>query len=375
MVVREQMKRKFLMTFMALTLAANMMACGSADSKSEEVENQTAVEAESTVAMAETDVAMPELDELMAELDVAMAETVTAEEATEAVDSKFDVEITNPVIVDEEGVKVTCLGLNEETSALRVKVENNNPDNKKVLFCVKSLRLNGMGYNTRTGAGKSLIDGDDSGMAGTNAIYEIQIDKEEYEKCYDNLGVDESERMLYTIDMDYTLQIGSSSEEELKNVVLKTDNYVENFIDTYLTGFQLCTAIEDERIAEAVDSLTYVMKEGLDVYYKMVEDGFVIVLKNTSDNLLVCTDGILIQIGGGDNFDSNYNLGYYDLTEEGYISGNGGIIATKFDKTADDIRKEFEIANDVPVYAYTKVVQVDYELGEMDFYGYQASLN
>lgn len=369
------MKRKFLMTFMALTLAANMMACGSADSKSEEVENQTAVEAESTVAMAETDVAMPELDVLMAELDVAMAETVTAEEATEAVDSKFDVEITNPVIVDEEGVKVTCLGLNEETSALRVKVENNNPDNKKVFFSVGSLRLNGMGYKDQMGAGKSLIDGDESGMAGTNAIYEIQIDKEEYEKCYDNLGVDESERMLYTIDMDYTLQIGSSSEKEVKNVVLKTDNYVENFIDTYLTGFQLCTAIEDERIAEAVDSLTYVMKEGLDVYYKMVEDGFVIVLKNASDNLLVCTDGILILIGGGDHFDSSYKLGYYDLANKGYISGNGGIIATKIDKTADDIRKEFEIANDVPVYAYTKVVEVDYELGEKYFYGYQASIN
>lgn len=395
------MKKKILMGCALLMMAVSMVACGS---KSDSVEEETRRERERDsdesgdsdgesallgqlasligdevplAAVAETKIEEKEEDIRDVEVEATtveetiveetvVEETTVEAEVTAADSDIFNLSIEDPVFYNENGVTLTFDGFENRTiydRVLKIKVENNNPDNKKVCVQIHHVAINNMlSYSWESEW--QLDNEDDEGFLLAGESGEITVSSIQYHPSISGTDIMfyewQQERLeipddkVHTVGIYFNIQIGTDGEGEERTAILKTKNYEEGYLESYygdyVTSVEVPTRMESylwnyEGVSAKDYNINMDGKGIVDIYKKNTESGIVFVLKNT-DEELIYDYSIRFLVNGEDITEVN------DKADNAYVNllmGNGGIDIYEVAATAGEIRSAFEIGNDVPL--------------------------
>lgn len=386
------MKKKILMGCLLCMMAVSMVACAN---ESESMEEETRKERERDSDSDEGSALLGQLASLIgdevplaASVTETKTETVTEEEVVEyaeeevevkedtvelkrtATDSDiFNLKIEEPVFYNENGVTLTYEGFVEEDSdvKLKIKIDNNNTENKKVYVQIHQIAINNILAN-ESGVEYTYMEEEYYVLAGQSDIITPVPDqynyyygdvKEQYTMFYEwqqeRIGIPDNK--VQTVTIEYNVKIGSDGEGEERKAVLKTSNYVEGSLESYYGDY--VTNVELETYMENYIQSNYEDYQGIsvkdynieidgkgiiEIYKKDTESGMVFVLKNTDDEL-VYSYSARMYVNGNDIEELNEA----ENSRAGLLIGNGGIDVYEFSATPEKIRAAFEIPNAVPL--------------------------
>lgn len=384
------MKKKILLAFMLFTMSISVVACGDKSESIDEKETRQEREKDNddsdgksallgklseltgndvplAATVSDEDVAVAVTDEtatveIMTEETVATADEMVAEES-----DVFNLNIDNPVVYSENGVTLTFDGFEKDTSYenvnnIKIKVENNNPDNKKVYVEIHHVTINNMLSDEfvcycEQENGEEFVQAGESTMINVRHSMHLNSDDEYsmfYELQQDRLEVPDNK--IQTIGIYYNIRIGTDSEREERAAILNTSDYKEGYLESfygdYVTSIEVPTAMHyymynyyECAEPEAECNINMDGKGIIEIYKKKTESGTVFVLKNTDEEFINYNHSVM-RVNGEDIRELNEAA---DNTFINMIMGNGGIAVFEFSASADEIRSAYEISNDVPL--------------------------
>lgn len=250
------------------------------------------------------------------------------------------IRVKDNVLFDEEGVKITFEGtrVNNGSAFFSFQQENNNPDNKKLMFGLVSINVNRL--HIKSGASQEMISLHSS---QTDKPYELESGeniKAETQTAYETrdylslmalLGTEVKDFPIECISFDFFVQIGSDGVKDYCSVTLQTDDYNG---DSYMKLY-------GERCGTTHIS-------GIDVYGKYDATGYTVVFLPTEELTGKDSIGAYNLAVNGKKLEKKENT---DLTVPlgmGSVYPTGGI-ALHTSLTEDEIRKSLEIGNSEPL--------------------------
>ena len=279
----------------------------------------------------------------------------------------FDLKIQNPVFFDKDGIKMTFLGADYGSKKARIQLDNNNPDNKIIDFEFSGIRINNVGELDLLSRPKASSESPSYGsncVSGTSFIYEIGLQYEDYDYFNSLLNVNSTNRVIYEYVFDFKIQIGSESEWEEHKIHVLTENYEENYMQTYISDckkYSVLNASTDinsnvqvsDKIMYGVSASTFNLDastsftelNNFDVYHKELADEIAIVFDNNSDtdlDMYNCSKDIYVSVVANDTIYYRTKFTMYGNT----VSSEGGKTVLRLDDTAMGLKKALEISDD-----------------------------
>lgn len=347
------------------------LAAAVAETKTETVAEESVAEVWAEEDIREVEVEPPTMEKNVVEETVVEATTVEAEVAGGNADI-YNLSVAEPVFYNENGVTLTFEGFVEDYSdvALKIRVDNNNPDNKKAHVQIHQIVINNVLANDHSvdyeykNAGNSCAV-----LTGQSDIITAVADQDNpcfwdeseqyhnmfYEWQQERIGIPNNK--VHTVAIEYYVKIGSDSEGEERKVVLKTadyeEGYLESFYGDYIASVELDTHLQ-YYIGSKYDSYRGISKEhyqividnkaNIDIYKKDTGSGTLFIMRNTDDELV---NGYTYSMYvNGENIEHLNNA--FNCSAE-LLIGNGGIDVYELDIQPEEIRAELEIPNDVPL--------------------------
>lgn len=332
--------KKQLAAVLCTVLCATLLLAGCGGGKEEQQETSTYEETDETETEqeepdepeAEPEEEEPEEEpEAEPEEEPEEEETIEEDVDSEASDSPFAFVIDNPVIYDSEGVTVTMDGNwspDNDLMELEFTMDNNNPDNKKVSFNA-TISVDGFNF------GSFNINGLAVGESQTQSARGYLTD---YFKLKEMIDADSLP--LESLSIYYVAQIGSDGEKVPGNTVFSDPTFTDAaFAQIY--GDKV-GEFDYSRDNDGISDAT------CEVYVKHTENNYTLIAMKvvTSEDVerTAYYPGIY-SITINDKWCNNYLYGYGS-----YICNNGDMFVSIFD-TPENIRKDMEIPNDVPLEA------------------------
>lgn len=361
------MKRK-IATVLCTALSAVFLIAGCGGEKEAPQVTPSNEETQATVTPSEKP-AEPDPEEESEAEDIEIQEEVPDEDtSSEADNSPFLFEIENPVIYDAEGVTITMDEWKseedyEDRMTWTFSVTNNNPDNKKVSFSVYSIYID----NFEVTSGEFSLDVSNLSVGET-----VTRGREWYVYDYFSFKemIDTVSLPMESLSLYYTVQIGSDGEQVpgvayFKNPELSKDDFVKVY-------------------GNKIDEVDISTSHSLEVYKKHIEkNGYTLItLKLVGDydenNRFVVgwLDGCNIYINDKltKSLKGAYGYGIYGF--EGGLRNRYGddskIMCLVYD-TPENIRKENEISNDVPLEGYISLIVRKYAIYYSDVWEFEDS--
>ena len=326
------MKRK-IATALCTTLSVMFLLVGCGAGKEEQQMPSSNEETEATITPSEKP-SEPESGEESELEDLEIQGEVPDEDANSEADvNPLLFEIENPVIYDAEGVTVTIDEWNLEGDSMKLtcSITNNNPDNKKVTFSASAVIDN---YSDAGNLSfKNIVVGENDIQVAKGSLYG-------YFKFKENIGTESLP--IESLSLYYKVQVGSDGETVLGHTVFKNPEITEdNFQKVY--GDRI-GEFEIDQNHDGIPDIPY------EVYQKHIEKNnyTLITIKpaNDSDNNDLFMDywnaGVFINDIG------DRPVRTVDGNETFFVRSETKMYCYLFD-TPENIRKEFEISNDVPL--------------------------
>lgn len=264
----------------------------------------------------------------------AQEEIIEDDAVPEDNDSPFAFEIEDPVIYDEEGVTVTLdeWNLDGDSLSLTCSMTNNNPDNKKVNFradpIIDDFDPFGTGPYGTISFSNLAVGENDTNTATLDLRYHFQSEE--------TIGIEPLP--INSLSFSYQVQIGSDSEAVLGRTFFKNPEFTEDdFSKVY--GDKI-----DEFECDGYKN-GYLVLFSFEVYLKHTENDYTLITLKRIDNTDCPMSGDLESVNINDK-----QIKPID-TIGGSFCIDGGIKCYVFD-TPENIRKEYEISNDVPLEGY-----------------------
>ena len=299
-------------------------------SKSVENEPEEPVEPEPEVEPEEEE---PEEPAAEPEEESEEEEVIEEDADSEAGDSLFAFEIDDPVIYDSEGVTVTMDGSwdpYKDLMELTFTMDNHNPDNKKVSF-EASIYIDGFYFSRFTISGLA-VDESKTQKAGGYLT--------EYFKLKE--WIDADPVPIESLSINYLVQIGSDGKRVPGSIVFSNPEFTDAAF-TQIYGDKI-DEFDYDRDLDGMSDAT------CEVYVKHMENNYTLITMKVVSS--VDLEGSFffpgIDVYINDKWCSNY---LFVLRSN--IFHNGDMICSIYD-TPENIRKEMEIPNDVPLEGYIK---------------------
>lgn len=295
------------------------------------------------------------IDELVEETEeMVEAENESKEAAAEEEANTEKFNLKDNTVYDKDGIKITIASIDK--FKCQIAVENNNPDNKQIVFELENLALNGV-FEQQYSSQEQLKAGEISNIVidfkSNNEVSEEKTLFEKMQDVYRFLGEDNMD--VLTVGVDFVLQIGNeNSVTEYKSVTLLTDK-CSNMDDLKKYYGEKVDSVDESKLKE--------LEEGgdktFDVYIKKSpkdSDVYSVVFVGTgdSDSPSGHLDMNVLRINGKEVSFSRVN----DKNGNPTIIGKGWIDVYTYNLDPDTIRADHEIPNDKEINVETYVYSV-----------------
>lgn len=212
-------------------------------------------------------------------------------------------DVTDNVLYDEDGVKVTYTGANFKDYSesgrcmnFTVHISNQNPDNKKATVVLDYAALNGLTVieNGVDFSDLYVADGNYDVLAGEERDLTFEdtssMSVETYMQRLSLLGESTDTLPVETLSFAYTIRVGKDAEWEARIAELKTSEYRDGDLDGL---FGTC-------VAEGTES-----SENIGIYVKTGEFGVTVVAVNNRRENLEPASGVTWSHNDGSTYSNN----------------------------------------------------------------------
>ncbi|MBE5894068.1 MAG: hypothetical protein E7285_00205 [Lachnospiraceae bacterium] len=273
--------------------------------------------------------------------------------ATENIDTAVkaftNLNVTNNVIFNENGVSLTFDSF-DEANTMFLTLENNNDSNKKVFLYINDIYVNGINITPEYTSLRYLAENDirmpftelETGNSTQLCFENLNYDL--VEEVYGKLGTDYNNSPFETIQIDYQIQIGTGEEAITNSIVIQTDNYNSDSFSSLFGEHFTTLEITEEYTTDIVVAETYG--------------------RFSDTNAVFYIEGITPGTGNGET-----RIGYFFINNVELANNtdytmyylNDGLLLI-INHSEDELRRQCEIGNDEPLNVILDMNFVQYTI-------------